>query len=184
MINLTEKQRLIVETTKSKVVVVASAAAGKTRCITERVRWLLGQGVTPEKIAAITFTNAAAEEISERLGNPEGVYIGTIHGLANYFLRLGGVDTSQILNEEKFDVAIDGFFLAIGHKPNTDLFAEFLELDTEGYIKVEGHSPCTNILGVYAAGDCADPYYRQAIVAAASGCKAAMEAEKYLASLG
>lgn len=103
MINLTEKQRLIVETTESKVVVVASAAAGKTRCITERVRWLLGQGVAPEKIAAITFTNAAAEEISERLGNPEGVYIGTIHGLANYFLRLGGVDTSQILNEEKFD---------------------------------------------------------------------------------
>lgn len=103
MIELTEKQRLIVETTKSKVVVVASAAAGKTRCITERVRWLLDQGVAPEKIAAITFTNAAAEEISERLGNPEGVYIGTIHGLANYFLRLGGVDTSQILNEEKFD---------------------------------------------------------------------------------
>lgn len=103
MIELTEKQRLIVETTKPSVVVVASAAAGKTRCITERVRWLLNQGVAPEKIAAITFTNAAAEEISERLGNPEKVFIGTIHSLANYFLRMGGVDTSQILNEEKFD---------------------------------------------------------------------------------
>ena len=67
---------------------------------------------------------------------------------------------------------------------NTDLFAEYLERDAEGYINVEGHSPCTNVAGVFASGDCADPHYRQAIVAAASGCKAAMEAEKYLASLG
>lgn len=103
MIELTEKQRLIVETTESKVVVVASAAAGKTRCITERVRWLLEHGVAPEKIVAITFTNAAAEEISERLDSPAGVFIGTIHSLANTFLRMSGVDTSQILNEEKFD---------------------------------------------------------------------------------
>ena len=85
--------------------------------------------------------------------------------------------------EEVRHIDIDGFFLAIGHKPNTDLFAEYLERDAEGYIKVEGHSPCTNVAGVFAAGDCADPHYRQAIVAAASGCKAAMEAEKYLATL-
>ena len=85
--------------------------------------------------------------------------------------------------EEIRHIDIDGFFLAIGHKPNTDLFAEYLERDAEGYIKVEGHSPCTNVAGVFAAGDCADPHYRQAIVAAASGCKAAMEAEKYLAAL-
>ena len=86
-------------------------------------------------------------------------------------------------NEEQVHIDIDGFFLAIGHKPNTDLFAEYIERDAEGYIKVEGHSPCTNVPGVFAAGDCADPHYRQAIVAAASGCKAAMEAEKYLASM-
>ena len=86
--------------------------------------------------------------------------------------------------EEIRHIDIDGFFLAIGHKPNTDLFAEYLERDAEGYIKVEGHSPCTNVAGVFAAGDCVDPHYRQAIVAAASGCKAAMEAEKYLAALG
>ena len=85
--------------------------------------------------------------------------------------------------EEIRHIDIDGFFLAIGHKPNTDLFAEYIERDAEGYIKVEGHSPCTNVAGVFAAGDCADPHYRQAIVAAASGCKAVMEAEKYLASL-
>ena len=85
--------------------------------------------------------------------------------------------------EEIRHIAIDGFFLAIGHKPNTGLFAEYIERDAEGYIKVAGHSPCTNVAGVFAAGDCADPHYRQAIVAAASGCKAAMEAEKYIAAL-
>ena len=86
--------------------------------------------------------------------------------------------------EEIRHIAIDGFFLAIGHKPNTDLFAEYLNRDAEGYIVVEGDSPRTNVAGVFAAGDCADPHYRQAIVAAASGCKAAMEAEKYIATLG
>ena len=86
--------------------------------------------------------------------------------------------------EEIRHIAIDGFFLAIGHKPNTDLFAEYLNRDAEGYIVVEGDSPRTNVAGVFAAGDCADPHYRQAIVAAASGCKAAMEAEKYVAALG
>ena len=85
--------------------------------------------------------------------------------------------------EEIRHIAIDGFFLAIGHKPNTDLFANYLTRDAEGYIIVEGDSPRTNVAGVFAAGDCADPHYRQAIVAAASGCKAAMEAEKYLASM-
>ena len=79
-------------------------------------------------------------------------------------------------------IAIDGFFLAIGHHPNTELFGDSLELDGEGYIKVSGDSPRTNIAGVFAAGDCADPHYRQAIVAAASGCKSAIEADRFLQS--
>ena len=83
-------------------------------------------------------------------------------------------------DEKKYDLPIDGFFLAIGHKPNTDIFKGKLDMDEVGYIKVQGSSPRTNIDGVYAAGDCADPTYRQAIVAAASGCKAALEAERYL----
>ena len=103
MVELTEQQRAIVEATEPRIVVVATAAAGKTRCITERVRWLLKQGVPGEEIVTITFTNAAAEEISERLGNPKGVFIGTIHSLANTYLRIGGVDTSKVLNDEKFD---------------------------------------------------------------------------------
>ena len=86
-------------------------------------------------------------------------------------------------DEERYDLPIDGFFLAIGHKPNTDVFKNWLELDETGYIKTEGDSPRTNIPGVFAAGDCADPHYRQAIVAAGSGCKAALEAERYLQTL-
>ena len=86
-------------------------------------------------------------------------------------------------DEEHYDLPIDGFFLAIGHKPNTDVFKDWLELDETGYIKTKGDSPCTNVLGVFAAGDCADPHYRQAIVAAGSGCKAALEAERYLQTL-
>lgn len=103
VVKLTKQQRAIVEATEPQIVVVATAAAGKTRCITERVRWLLNNGVPGEEIVTITFTNAAAEEISERLGNPTGVFIGTIHSLANFYLRTGGVDTSRILNDEKFD---------------------------------------------------------------------------------
>ena len=86
-------------------------------------------------------------------------------------------------DERKYDIAIDGFFLAIGHKPNTDIFKGSLELDEQGYIKTLPGTPCTNIAGVFAAGDCADPNYRHAIVAAGTGCQAALEAERYLQTL-
>ena len=100
---LSKAQKRIVETTESYVVVIASAASGKTRCLAERVRWLLENGVPAEEIVTITFTNAAAEEISERVGNPPGLFIGTIHSLANYYLRAAGIDTSKVLNDERFD---------------------------------------------------------------------------------
>ena len=87
-------------------------------------------------------------------------------------------------NEEKYDIQIDGFFLAIGHKPNTDLFKGQLELDAQGFIVTQGVSTATSKEGVFAAGDVADPIYRQGVVAAGSGAKAAIEAERFLQDKG
>ena len=98
----------------------------------------------------------------------------------------GGVEGAHLVHrkgeadERRYDLPIDGFFLAIGHKPNTDIFRGKLDMDETGYIRVEGDTPRTSVEGVFAAGDCADPTYRQAIVAAGSGCKAALEAERWL----
>lgn len=84
-------------------------------------------------------------------------------------------------NERRYDLPVDGFFLGIGHKPNTELFAGRIDLDEAGYIKTDGHTTATNIEGVFAAGDVADPRYRQAVTAAGSGCKAAIDVERFLA---
>lgn len=88
-----------------------------------------------------------------------------------------GKDTDH---EERFDIAIDGFFLAIGHQPNTKILKGAIEVDHLGYIVTHENTTKTNLPGVFAAGDVADPNYRQAITAAASGCKAAIDAERYL----
>lgn len=82
--------------------------------------------------------------------------------------------------EHKFDINIDGFFLAIGHKPNTDIFRGKLELDDQGYIVLPGKSQATSVEGVFAAGDVADSHYQQAITAAGTGCRAALDAEHFL----
>lgn len=85
--------------------------------------------------------------------------------------------------EKTLDIKIDGFFLGIGHKPNTEVFKGQINLDDNGFIITEGRSQSTNIPGVFAAGDVADPNYQQAITAAASGCRAALDVERYLATL-
>ena len=82
--------------------------------------------------------------------------------------------------ERRYDLPIDGFFLAIGHKPNTDIFRPMIECDEQGYIKVKAPGTATNIEGVFVAGDVADPIYRQAIAAAGSGCKAALDVERFI----
>lgn len=97
---------------------------------------------------------------------------------ANLVKRRGQAD------EEQIQIEIDGFFLAIGHKPNSDIFKPWIETDEVGYIKTIPGTPRTNVSGVFAAGDVADPHYRQAITAAGSGCQAAIEAERYLSEKG
>ena len=84
---------------------------------------------------------------------------------------------------EVFDIAVDGFFLAIGHHPNSDVFRDWVDVDGQGYIVTDGKSSRTSVEGVFAAGDVQDPTYRQAINAAASGCRAALDAERFLKSV-
>ena len=93
-----------------------------------------------------------------------------------------GVTGARLLRKDGtvFDINVDGFFLAIGHHPNSDIFREWIETDQEGYIVTKGKTSATNIPGVFAAGDVQDPHYRQAIAAAASGCKAAIDAKNFL----
>ena len=93
-----------------------------------------------------------------------------------------GVTGVRLLRKDGtvFDVSVDGFFLAIGHHPNSDIFRNWVETDAEGYIVTKGKTSQTNIPGVFAAGDVQDPHYRQAIAAAASGCRAAIDAKNFL----
>lgn len=96
-----------------------------------------------------------------------------------------GVNGVRVVNNKtgaKTEIPVQGFFLAIGHKPNTDIFKGFLDMDETGYIKVQPGSTRTNIEGVFAVGDAADRVYRQAITAAGTGCMGALDAEKFLAA--
>ena len=102
----------------------------------------------------------------------------------------GGVEGAHLVKfkgtdkEEMLDIKIDGFFLAIGHKPNTEFLGGKIDLDANGYIDLKGKSTATNIPGVFAAGDVADPTYRQAVSAAGMGCHAALDVQAYLVEKG
>lgn len=95
-----------------------------------------------------------------------------------HLVRNMGLDS-----EERFDIAIHGFFLAIGHRPNTEFLDGQIALDETGYIVTDGQTTATSVEGVFAAGDVADPRYRQAVAAAGTGCRAALDVEKFLAKM-
>lgn len=90
------------------------------------------------------------------------------------------VENRETPAERHYDLPIDGFFLGIGHKPETDIFSPFIQLDAHGYIRTFNETTATSVAGVFAAGDVADPRYRQAISAAGMGCRAALDAEAYI----
>ena len=126
----------------------------------------------------------ASKAMQQRVFNTPNIEVLFEHNTAEVLGDDSGV-TGALLrrndgSERKIDIA--GFFLAIGHHPNTELFAEQLALDAEGYIKVEPGTSITNIEGVFAAGDVRDPHYRQAVTEAASGCIAAIDCERFLLS--
>jgi thioredoxin reductase (NADPH) len=164
--------------------VVAVVGGGDTAC--EEAVYLAGLAAKVYLVVRKPFLRASKIMQERVLNHPkiEVLFEHNVTGLfgengvegANLVKRLGEAD------EEHYSVAIDGLFLAIGHHPNSDVFKDYVKTDEVGYIITEGASPRTGIPGVYAAGDVADPTYRQAITAAASGCKAALEAERYLSS--
>ena len=102
-------------------------------------------------------------------------------------LGANSVEGARIKNAvtgETRELKVTGFFVAIGHKPNTDIFKEWLDMDETGYLKVIPGTTKTNRAGIFAAGDCADKVYRQAVSAAGTGCMAALDAERYLSAAG
>ncbi len=127
----------------------------------------------------------ASKAMQERVLNTPNIEVLWKHQTREILGDDMGVTGVRLVREDgsETDVAIDGFFLAIGHHPNSDLFREWVNVDAAGYIITEGKGTATNVAGVFAAGDVQDPTYRQAINAAASGCRAAMDAEKYIASI-
>ena len=162
--------------------VVAVVGGGDTAC--EEASYLAGLCEKVYMIVRKPFLRASDIMQQRVKENPKIEILFETNTLGLY--GENGVEGAHLVHrkgeadEKQYDLPIDGFFLAIGHKPNTDIFRGKLEMDSTGYIKVEGDTPRTSVQGVFAAGDCADPTYRQAVVAAGSGCKAALEAERYL----
>ena len=127
----------------------------------------------------------ASKVMQQRVSERENIEILFEHNTLGLFGD-NGVEGAHLVkrkgepDEQLVDIQIDGFFLAIGHKPNTDIFRQWLDTDEVGYLKKIDGTPRTKLPGVFVAGDCADPTYRQAISAAGTGCQAAIEAERFL----
>ena len=163
---------------------VAVVGGGDTAC--EDALYLAGLAKKVYLIVRKPFLRAS-QVMQQRVKERENIEILFEHNTVGLYGE-NGVEGAHLVkrkgepDEEMVDIAIDGFFLAIGHKPNTEIFKDWLDMDEVGYLKKIEGTPKTKIPGVFVAGDCADPVYRQAISAAGSGCQAAIEAERFLLS--
>ena len=166
--------------------VVAVVGGGDTAC--EEAIYLAGLASKVYLVVRKPYLRAS-KIMQERVQKHEKIEVLFEHNVVGLFGD-NGVEGMNVVkrwgesDEERYSLPIDGFFLAIGHKPNSDIFKEYIDTDEVGYIITDGDSPRTKVPGVFAAGDVADPHYRQAITAAGSGCKAAIEAERYLSAKG
>ena len=165
---------------------VAVVGGGDTAC--EEAMYLAGLAKQVYLVVRKPFLRAS-EVMQKRVRETPNIKILFEHNAVGLFGENGveGVHLVKRMgesDEERYDLPIDGFFLAIGHQPNSDVFRPWLEVDEVGYIKTVPGTPRTTIEGVFAAGDVADPHYRQAVTAAGSGCQAALEADRYLQRAG
>lgn len=164
---------------------VAVVGGGDTAC--EEAIYLSGLAAKVYLIVRKPYLRAS-KVMQERVMSTSNIEILFEHNTLGLFGE-NGVEGAHLVkrkgepDEEMVDIQIDGFFLAIGHKPNSDIFKEWLDTDEVGYIKKIDGTPRTKVPGVFVAGDVADPHYRQAISAAGSGCQAAIEAERYLSNM-
>ena len=161
---------------------VAVVGGGDTAC--EDALYLAGLAKKVYLIVRKPYLRAS-KVMQQRVMDTENIEILFEHNTLGLFGD-GGVEGAHLVkrkgepDEELVDIDIDGFFLAIGHKPNTDIFRQWLPMDEVGYLKKIDGTPRTVLPGIFVAGDCADPTYRQAITAAGTGCQAAIEAERFL----
>lgn len=165
--------------------VVAVVGGGDTAC--EEANYLSGLASKVYLIVRKPFLRASQIMQDRVLNNEKIEVLFETNTLGLY--GEDGVEGARLIykkgepEEKTYDLPIDGFFLAIGHRPNSEVFRPWIETDETGYIKTIPGTPRTTLPGIFAAGDVADPHYRQAIIAAGSGAQAAMEAEKYLSTL-
>ena len=166
--------------------VVAVVGGGDTAC--EEAIYLAGLASKVYLVVRKPYLRAS-KIMQERVRKHDKIEVLFEHNVVGLFGE-NGVEGMNLVkrweepDEERYSLPIDGFFLAIGPKPNSDIFKPYLDTDEVGYITTDDDSPRTKVPGVFAAGDVADPHYRQAITAAGSGCKAAIEAERYLSEKG
>ena len=165
---------------------VAVVGGGDTAC--EEATYLAG---LCNKVYLIVRKNylRASKAMQDRVFKTPNIEILFEHNTLELLGSDMGVEGARLVyrkgqpDEAEKTIKIDGFFLAIGHHPNSEVFQKYVKTDEQGYIVTEGSSTRTNVPGVFAAGDIMDPVYRQGIAAAGSGCRAAIDAERYLGEL-